>query len=175
MHLNCPHCKNPIQVIESEKAREVICPSCGSSFELEADSTCAWSPDDGDRKIGKFLLVDVVGVGAHGTVYMARDTELDRVVALKIPRSGDLSSQIARDRFFREARSVAQLSHASIVPVYDYGEAEEIPFLVSEYVSGTTLSDELSATKSFLSQFGSDDHLTSQRFALCSRTRSRAS
>jgi serine/threonine protein kinase len=52
-------------------------------------------------------------------VYKARDTELDRIVALKVPRAGDLSNGEDQDRFLREARSAAQLRHPNIVPLYE--------------------------------------------------------
>ena len=61
------------------------------------------------KPFGKFELIDTVGVGAFGTVYMARDTELDRVVAVKVPRTGNLATSEDLERFVREARSVAQL------------------------------------------------------------------
>ena len=92
------------------------------------------------RDLGKFELLDIVGVGAFGTVYKARDPELDRIVAIKVPRAGNLGSKEDADRFIREARSVAQLRHPSIVPVYEAGQADNLPFLVSEFVEGVTLA-----------------------------------
>ena len=111
MHINCPHCKNPIEVVESPPPAEVVCPSCGSSFRLEGRSTKGTSLRPGQRDLGKFELLDIVGVGAFGTVYKARDPELDRIVAIKVPRAGNLGSKEDTDRFIREARSVAQLRH----------------------------------------------------------------
>src|SRR5438034_6610487 len=84
-------------------------------------------------------------MGAFGTVFKAHDPELDRVVAIKVPRAGNLSTGEDLDRFLREARSVAQLRHPSIVPVYDVGQADGVPYLVSEFVEGMTLADLMTA------------------------------
>ena len=145
MHINCPHCKNPIEVVESPPPAEVVCPSCGSSFRLEGRSTKGTSLRPGQRDLGKFELLDIVGVGAFGTVYKARDPELDRIVAIKVPRAGNLGSKEDTDRFIREARSVAQLRHPSIVSVHEVGEVDRLPYLVSDFVQGVTLADLLSA------------------------------
>jgi WD40 repeat protein/tRNA A-37 threonylcarbamoyl transferase component Bud32 len=143
MHILCPHCHNPIEVIKLSAQTEVACPSCGSSVLLLADATVAEQP--AGQKLGRFELLDAVGQGAFGTVYKARDPELDRVVALKVPRAGHLSGQAELDRFLREARSAAQLRHPSIVSVHEVGLADGVPYLVSEFVQGMTLADLLSA------------------------------
>src|SRR6266849_4375722 len=90
MHILCPHCRNLIEVVRLTPREEIACPSCGSSFHLETDATTAWEQRAG-QKFGKFELLDAVGIGAFGTVYKARDPELDRVVALKVPRAGNLA------------------------------------------------------------------------------------
>src|SRR5262245_38375215 len=113
MHLNCPHCHNPIELVQPAAREEILCPSCGSSFRLESQSTTAWKPMEG-RKLGRFELLDTLGTGAFGTVYKARDPQLDRVVAIKVPRAGNLAGPQELDRFLREARSVAQLRHPCI-------------------------------------------------------------
>jgi WD40 repeat protein/tRNA A-37 threonylcarbamoyl transferase component Bud32 len=78
-------------------------------------------------------------------VYKARDPDLDRVVAIKVPRAGHLAGKGELERFVREARSVAQLRHPFLVAVYEVGQAGEVPYLVSEFVHGITLADQLSA------------------------------
>jgi tRNA A-37 threonylcarbamoyl transferase component Bud32 len=147
MHVRCPHCHNPIELVENTLPDTIFCPSCGSSFRLERQATTAWNPADGRRDLGRFQLLDVVGSGAFGTVYKARDPELDRVVALKIPRAGNLPGDQDLDRFLREARSVAQLRHPSIVPVHEVGREGELPYLVSDFVPGVTLADLLTARR----------------------------
>jgi hypothetical protein len=137
----CPHCRDSIEIAKVTIRENVVCPACGSSFRLEEQTTTGWSPGNG-RKIGRFDVLDTVGQGAFGTVYKARDAELERIVAIKVPRA-ELTGGESMDRFLREARSVAQLRHPSIVPVYEVGQEEQVPYLVSEFVQGITLADRL--------------------------------
>jgi len=147
VRLNCPHCQNPIAIVDDTPGDEIVCPSCGSSFRLEPDQTVSWKPDKLPQ-LGKFELLEAVGRGAFGTVYRARDTGLDRIVAVKVPRSGTFATQEDEDRFVREARSVAQLHHSGIVPVYEVGHGESFPYIVAQYVEGVTLSDALTGRRS---------------------------
>src|SRR5262245_31802547 len=146
MHIICPHCHNPIEVLDPAAPDEVLCPSCGSSFRLAGGATSAWEPD-GRRNLGRFELLEPLGTGAFGTVYKARDPELDRVVAVKVPRAGNLAGPEALDRFLREARSAAQLRHPSIVTVHEVGQAEGVPYLVSDFVRGVTFADLFTARR----------------------------
>jgi tRNA A-37 threonylcarbamoyl transferase component Bud32 len=146
MHIICPHCQNAIELVGPASPDEVLCPSCGSSFRLERGATTSGRPAGGQR-LGRFELLDAVGSGAFGTVYRARDPGLDRVVALKVPRAGNVAPGQELDRFLREARSVAQLRHASIVQVHEVGQHDGLPFLVSDFVEGVTLADLLSARR----------------------------
>ena len=146
MHIICPHCRNPIEVVRIAPREEIVCTSCGSSFHLEGGSTTGGQLSAG-QKIGKFELIEVVGSGAFGTVYKARDPELDRTVALKAPRAGNLAGPQELDRFLREARSAAQLRHPSIVSVHEVGQSDGLPFIVSDFVQGVMLADLLSARR----------------------------
>ena len=146
MHIICPHCQNPIEVVQLSLREEIACPSCGSSFRLEGESTTGWEGRRG-QTLGRFELIDTVGHGAFGTVYKARDAELDRVVAIKVPRASNLAGPQELDRFLREARSAAQLRHPGIVSIHDVGAADGVPYLVSDFVEGTTLADMLSARR----------------------------
>jgi serine/threonine-protein kinase len=128
-------------------AVEILCASCGARFPLEPGTTTGWSPSEHQRMLGKFALIDLVGEGAFGTVYKARDMELGRTVAVKVPRAGNLGSRGDSDRFLREARSVAQLRHPSIVPIFEIGQDSGLPFLVSEFVHGITLTDLLTSER----------------------------
>ena len=74
------------------------------------------------RSLGRYELLAPVGVGTYGAVYKARDPKLDRVVAIKIPLAAQVNGQYDRERFLREARSVARLRHPSIVSLHEIGD-----------------------------------------------------
>jgi WD40 repeat protein/tRNA A-37 threonylcarbamoyl transferase component Bud32 len=136
--LRCPHCHNPIQVAD-DRPEEVLCPGCGSSFRVrDARHTTTTSPS---RPLGKFQLLERVGVGAFGAVWKARDTELDRVVALKIPHTGLLTADEDRERFYREARASAQLRHPGIVTVHEVVTLDGLPCIVADFIQGIPLKD----------------------------------
>jgi WD40 repeat protein/tetratricopeptide (TPR) repeat protein/tRNA A-37 threonylcarbamoyl transferase component Bud32 len=142
--LPCPHCHNPIE-LRGQAAGEVVCPACGSSFRIERESTAPWSTREGPCTVGRFQLVQTLGVGTFGTVYKAHDPHLDRMIALKVLRVGTLATEEDRRRFLRDARIAAQLRHESIVPVHEAGEIEGVPYIATELVQGVTLSDRLTA------------------------------
>jgi eukaryotic-like serine/threonine-protein kinase len=104
------------------------------------------SPAAGPRRLDRFELLQELGAGSFGQVFRARDTELDRTVAIKILRAGRFASQEEVDRFLREARSAAQLKHPGIVSIYGTGQSKEgTCYLVEEFVPGTTLAARLKA------------------------------
>jgi WD40 repeat protein/tRNA A-37 threonylcarbamoyl transferase component Bud32 len=144
-HVRCPHCQNPIELVTLPDSGEVRCALCGSTFRLEAESTASLGGVVRGRSLGRFELLAAVGSGAFGTVYRAHDPRLDRTVAVKVPRAGNLPDGQELDRFLREARSTAQLRHPAIVPVYEVGQDEGVPYLVSDFVEGVTLDDRLTA------------------------------
>jgi eukaryotic-like serine/threonine-protein kinase len=94
---------------------------------------------DGETIGGRYELEEVVGSGGMSTVWRARDVLLERNVALKIlhARYGEDAEYL--ERFLREARAVAQMSHPNIVTVIDRGEDRERQFIVFEYVDGDNL------------------------------------
>ncbi len=136
--LRCPHCHNPI-VLADAPGDEVLCPGCGGSFRVrDASLTNTGSVS---RPLGKFQLLERVGQGAFGAAWKARDTVLDRVVALKIPHTGLLTAAEDLERFHREARAAAQLRHPGIVTVHEVLTLEGLPAIVSDFVQGVTLKD----------------------------------
>ena len=141
MHVRCPHCQNAIEIVGDQELSNVSCPSCGSSFNLIPE-TEAYTPDT--RSIGHFRLLDQVGVGGFGTVYKARDTKLDRLVAIKIPRRDQVEPENV-EMFLREARAAAQLRHSSIVAVHEVGRDDGTLYIVSDFIEGVTLADRLTA------------------------------
>src|SRR4051794_36479538 len=129
MELRCPHCQYPTDLVDLPEGGTITCAGCGSIFQLAHASTDAWQKP-ANRRIGKFEILDVVGQGAFGTVYKARDTELDRTVAIKVPRAGSVGSRPdERDRFLREARAVAQLRYPSIITIHEVGIDNGTPYL----------------------------------------------
>jgi serine/threonine protein kinase len=94
------------------------------------------------KKIGRYEILEEQGHGGMGTVYRAMDPAMNRVVALKtISAVGFPLESEFRERFYREARAAAVLTHPGIVPVFDMGEDEGVPYLVMEFVAGRTLAD----------------------------------
>jgi serine/threonine protein kinase len=100
-------------------------------------------PVNAGTRFGPYEVVAPLGAGGMGEVYKARDTRLDRTVAIKI-----LPEILARDpqfqqRFNREARAISQLDHPHICPLYDVGSEQGTSFLVMQYLEGETLADRL--------------------------------
>lgn len=144
MHVRCPHCHNAIEVVEEASLKEIDCPSCGSSFSLLGERETETRQRSGTQTIGHFELINAVGQGAFGSVWRARDHQLDRQVAIKIPRKGQLSDDEA-ELFLREARAAAQLKHPNIVSVHEVGREDGTIYIVSDFVDGYTLADRLSS------------------------------
>ena len=96
------------------------------------------------QKLASFEIEKVIGRGGMGVVYLARDTKLDRSVAIKSLPSGLLSSSTAQTRFKREAKLLASLNHPNIAIIYDIIEHDEgLAYLILEYVPGETLAERI--------------------------------
>ena len=94
------------------------------------------------RKLEKYEVLDEIGHGGMATVYRARDSSLDRFVALKVLHPHLQRTSEARARFTREAKSVARLRHPHILEIYDYsGEASDETYIAAELLTGPTLKD----------------------------------
>src|SRR5215208_3961461 len=94
-------------------------------------------------RLGPYEVLSLIGVGGMGEVYKARDTRLDRTVAIKILPDTLAADPQFRERFDREARAISQLTHPHICTLYDVGEHQGTAFLVMEYLDGETLADRL--------------------------------
>ncbi len=95
------------------------------------------------QRIGPYHLASLVGRGGMGDVYRARDTRLDRTVAIKVVAPQSTADHLARERFEREARAVAALNHPHICTVHDVGSHDGVDFLVMEFLEGETLATRL--------------------------------
>ncbi len=140
MQVRCPHCHNPIEMILQDPSSDVSCPSCGSCFNLAKDIETG--QDDGSyaKMLGHFQLLHCLGQGAFGTVWKARDTELDRIVAIKIPRKENFTEADA-EKFLREARAAAQVRHPNIVSVHEVGRENGSIYIASDFIDGASLDE----------------------------------
>ena len=99
------------------------------------------------HRLGSYEIEAPAGAGGMGEVYRARDTRLDRTVAIKVLPSHLSESSDLRQRFDREARSISSLNHPNICTLYDVGHQDGIDFLVMEYIEGETLAERLNKDK----------------------------
>src|SRR5881296_3833141 len=95
------------------------------------------------RTLGHYRIIEKIGAGGMGEVYLARDERLQRDVAIKILPAGMLSDDTARTRFRKEALALSRLNHPNVATVHDFDTAEGVDFLVMEYIRGDTLSRKL--------------------------------
>jgi WD40 repeat protein/serine/threonine protein kinase len=138
------------------------CPVCGGDA-VAPKEILTLSPDlDGDATLPRsetvpdsvtfrpalpgFEVERELGRGGMGVVYLARQTKLNRLVALKMILSGSHAGPQERERFRIEAQAAAQLHHPNIVQIYEVGEADGHPYLALEYVPGKSLADQLTGT-----------------------------
>src|ERR1700687_3093299 len=91
-------------------------------------------------KLGPYEALSAIGAGGMGEVYKARDTRLERIVAIKVLPAHLAGRAELRERFDREAKTIASLNHPHICTLYDTGHQDDIDFLVMEYLEGETLA-----------------------------------
>jgi serine/threonine-protein kinase len=115
-------------VLENEKT------STAPSFESSFDLPCEFAD---------YVLEEEVGRGGMGIVFRARQTSLDREVAVKMILSGTFATKSERERFRAEAEAAARLDHPNIVAVHEVGEHGEIPYFSLRYIAGMTLAERL--------------------------------
>lgn len=137
--MHCRACQTPL----APETR--FCPNCGERVSPQVSP----APTDPLRAGLEAALGDqyriqrLLGRGGMGAVYLARETALDRPVAIKVlpPEQGD--TRALQDRFRREARTAAKLTHPSIIPLHTFGEAEGVMYFVMGYVRGESLASRL--------------------------------
>ena len=96
----------------------------------------------GPTSVGRYEIKGLIAQGGMGDLYLARDPNTSRFVALKL-LNANLDSSDLRERFEREARALASLNHPNIIHIYDYGDFQGSPFIVMEYVRGETLAEKI--------------------------------
>ncbi len=128
-----------VEVFESTGSLEATVGPGGVGATGESGAT-------GDRvgaKIGRYELTERIGRGAMGVVYLARQTDLDRTVALKLISPGRVGATADVARFYSEARAAARLRHPGIVGVHEVGEFDGQHYIAMDYVSGGSLAEHL--------------------------------
>ncbi len=93
--------------------------------------------------LGPYEILSPIGAGGMGEVYKARDTRLDRTVAIKVLPEHVAADPDLKQRFEREAKTISSLNHPHICMLYDIGSQDGIDFLVMEYLEGDTLAQRL--------------------------------
>ncbi len=147
MHFRCPNCHQPIQVddhaimVVEETLESIVCPSCNSQFSL-VDNLKSTATVQLGRKVEHFEIQSILGEGSYGTVYKAWDTELQRHVALKLPRVGVVTAE-STEQFLHEARMASRITSPNIVSVYEVGRHERSYYIASQLIDGVTLRERL--------------------------------
>lgn len=142
----CPKCG----AVLGPEAPQGLCPSCVLAVADTRDETHPPSPEAGARndvpslelvaaEFPQLEVLDLIGRGGMGCVFKARQVHLDRLVALKLLPNWRAADPHFAERFHREGRVLAKLSHPNIVSIYDFGRTEHFCFLVMEYVDGVNL------------------------------------
>ena len=109
-------------------------------------------PLEAGARLGPYEILTPIGAGGMGEVYKARDTRLERDVAVKILRTGGAAPDEMRQRFVREAKAISQLSHPHICALYDVGSQDGTDYLVMEHLEGETLASRLAKGPMTLAQ-----------------------
>jgi hypothetical protein len=135
LRVRCPHCQTRVDIDSGASVAEMQCLGCGENFRV------ALHTERQDRtRIGRFELLDRLGAGSFGTVWRARDTQLDREIALKLPRR-QAQDRLEIEEVMREARVAAQLRHPHIVAVHEVGLEDDTVYIVSDLIRGAPLHE----------------------------------
>ncbi|MBM83355.1 MAG: hypothetical protein CMJ78_22565 [Planctomycetaceae bacterium] len=161
----CPHCgvellveSSLIQRLSDDEAPRAELTVSEGAPNLETGPTITYQPKAKpessplaavSKQIGRYEMRKFLGSGGFARVYLASDTELEREVAIKIPRYEKFSTQADLQQFLSEARTVDGLDHPGIVTVFDVGEEHGIHYIVMKDVDGDTLSSRLKTPVTF--------------------------
>ena len=134
MKFQCPFCRNVLEVENSDCGTEVACPKCGE-VSIAPQSQVSSGVVTGND----FLILEEIGRGGMGVVYLTHQMSLDRRAALKILSKKYASNSEFVAGFIKEARAAAKLNHPHIVQAYAVGEDNGIYFFGMEYIDGETM------------------------------------
>jgi WD40 repeat protein/tRNA A-37 threonylcarbamoyl transferase component Bud32 len=137
--VRCPHCRHAVDLVVDAPLVGIVCPTCGGGFGLMSDADVSHDAA-ALTNVAHFEILERLGMGEFGTVWKARDTILDRIVALKIPRR-ELVDAVSLEKFMREARAAAQLRHPNIVSTHEVGRFADTMYIVSDYIRGVSLAE----------------------------------
>ena len=152
-NIRCPHCNTAHQPPGGHSAGAWICPSCSGEIPLRAGPADVTQRIDSGKgpalppaalpkvpaTLGPYEIRGVIGAGGMGIVYQGWDVRLNRAVAVKTLKPDLAKEPGFCERFLREARAVAALSHPNVTQIYDIGEVEGRPFFAMEYLEGRPL------------------------------------
>jgi serine/threonine protein kinase/tetratricopeptide (TPR) repeat protein len=100
-----------------------------------------------NTRLGPYEIIALIGAGGMGEVYRAKDTKLERTVALKILPAEIASDQQRMHRFIQEAKSASALNHPNIITIYEIGQADSVNFIATEFIDGVTMREHLSSRR----------------------------
>ncbi|WP_372366100.1 protein kinase [Candidatus Uabimicrobium sp. HlEnr_7] len=155
MDLICPNCKHNTQDYNQNNAQKK-CSYCHQVFYWSSDKTYQSLPTTKSitftgeyqgKQFGRYRIIEEIGRGGMGKVFKAQDIQLERIVALKILNSTALNAKKGLERFLREGKMMAKLSHPNIAMIYDIGFENKQPFLAMEFIAGQSLKDYMRTTK----------------------------
>ncbi len=142
--VRCPMCGTANPIGSMDVKHKIQCLGCDSNFAVFEESQTSELAKF--RRLGRFELVEEIGSGSFGTVWRAVDTELQRFVAIKIPRREAISEKDAQ-HFLNEARAAACLRHPNIISIHEIGRDLGTIYIVSDLVDGRTLEDFLASQR----------------------------
>ncbi|MEK7469763.1 MAG: serine/threonine-protein kinase [Planctomycetota bacterium] len=151
--LTCPSCRKISAAQNYNPAARYSCTNCGAALVLSAKAPSASPPApeappaevsqalaEADNRVGRYVLVTLLGKGAMGQVWRGWDTSLKRWVAVKVMRFQEVSPEDLA-RFRREAKTAAAMDHPNIAPIYDFGEASGRHYIVMKLIEGGTVEE----------------------------------